>query len=99
MTSSEVSRIIEEEIGGDWSRSNLHGVDLKRCLVLPIKQIYEDSFVKGESLSLWLVLEENPDTKDGYKIIFGEESAQFGLAIQTIFIGYYGTFLETLAGM
>ena len=52
---------------------------------------------------LWTVLEETPD-RHGYKIIFDPENATFGLGILTdkdelMFIGYYGTFLETLEGM
>lgn len=33
MTSKEITELIETEIDGDWSRSNFHGVDLKKCLV------------------------------------------------------------------
>ncbi|MGI9105072.1 MAG: hypothetical protein ACR2G4_02360 [Pyrinomonadaceae bacterium] len=104
MTESEVSEIIEREINGNWSLSNAHGVDLKRCLIAPAKQIYEDSFRDGETLELWLVLEEAPEDKSGYKIVFDEKSGLFRLAIigfhqRDVFIGFYGTFLETLEGM
>src|SRR4051812_10817472 len=104
MESSEVSEIIEREINNDWSLSNWHGVDLKRCLVLPTKRIYENSFKENETIELWAVLEEIPEDKSGYKIIFDEESREFGLAIagqheHDVFIGFYGTFLETLEGM
>jgi hypothetical protein len=68
-----------------------------------------DSFRKEQTLDLWLVLEEKPGTKSGYKIIFDDQKQMFGLAIcgresekevfHDIFIGYYGTFLETLDGM
>ena len=104
MKASEVSEIIEHEIAGNWSLSNAHGVDLKRCLVVPTKQIYEDSFNQGETIELWLVLEEVPEDQSGYKIVFGEESRMFGLATkgfrnEDVFLGYHGTFLETLHGM
>jgi hypothetical protein len=105
MTASEISAIIEGEIGGDWSRSNAHGVDLRRCLVTPAEQVYEDSFKEGETLRLWLVLEERPADKSGYKIVFDEGSRMFGLATtnaargRDLFLGFYGTFLETLEGM
>lgn len=105
MKASEVSAIIEQEIDGNWSRSNAHGVDLKRCLIVPpVKRIYEDSFKEGETLALWLVLEEIPESSTGYKIVFDEASGMFGLAISgahnnDVLIGFYGTFLETLEGM
>jgi hypothetical protein len=105
MTASEISRIIEDEIGDGWSRSNAHGVDLKQCLVTPVEQVYEDSFKEGQTIMLWLVLEERPADKGGYKIVFEEESRMFGLAVSNVarerdlFLGLYGTFLETLEGM
>lgn len=104
MEASEVSAIIEREINGNWSLSNAHGVHLKRCLIPPAKQLYEDSFKEGETIELWLVLEEIPEDKSGYKIVFDERSRMFGLAIEgahkhDVFIGFYGTFLETLEGM
>ena len=105
MKASEVSEIVEREIDGNWSVTNAHGVDLKRCLVVPpMKRVYEDSFKEGETIELWLVLEEIPESKSGYKVIFDEESGMFGLATSgrranDVFIGFYGTFLETLEGM
>jgi len=104
MEASEVSEIIEREVNSNWSLSNAHGVDLKRCLVLPNKKTYEDSFRQGETIELWLVLEEIPEDRSGYKIVYDEKSAMFGLAVNSahaddVFIGFYGTFLETLKGM
>lgn len=103
MTALEVSAIIAREIAEDWYVSNWHGVALPNCLVEPVKRFYENSFQAGEWLELWLVLEENPSTKAGYKIVFDEAKGWFGLAIggqtQDVFIGYYGTFRETLEGM
>jgi len=104
MNASEISELIEREIDGKWSLSNAHGVDLKRCLVAPVKHTYRDSFKEGETLELWLVLEEVPEDKSGYKIVFDEQERMFGLAMSVvdqpdIFLGFHGTFLETLEGM
>jgi hypothetical protein len=103
MTPKEITQIIEGEINGDWSISNLHGCDLKRCLVLPQKKLYFDPSKETENYELWLVLEECPETTDGYKIVFGEERKEFGLAMSAIegdcFLGFYGTFLETYESM
>jgi hypothetical protein len=106
MTSAEVRAIIEAEIGGDWSQSNAHAVDLRRCLLQPRKVICRNTFPKlddGKPLSLWIVLEEMPGTRDGYLIVFDERQRMFGLAIwdgdTPVFLGFYGSFLNTLQGM
>lgn len=103
MTQADVTRLIEDEIGDDWSRSNLHGVVLKECLVSPVKGFYDDPAGNGPALEMWLVLVENLPGGGGYRIVFDEEEQIFGLAVpgkvNDAFIGYYGTFWETLEGM
>ncbi len=103
MTPKEIMQIIEREINGDWSISNLHGCDLKKCLVRPQKKLYVECFSKAENYELWLVLEECTETFDGYKIVFDEKRKEFGLAMSTVerdcFLGFYGTFLETYESM
>jgi len=106
MEPSEVTEIIGSEVAGDWSHSNAHGVDLKRCLVFPVKQLYENPVRNSTTgtIELWLVLEESPERKSGYKIVFDEKSRKFGLAIKdtqnkNAFLGFYGTFLATLDAM
>jgi len=103
MTSLQITELIEGEIGTDWSRSNAHGVNLKVCLVPPLLQEYQDGFEPEKQVSLWLVLEEDPVSQSGYKIVYSDLENMFGLAVcghdYAIFIGYYGTFLETLEAM
>jgi len=100
MKQSEISKIIEQEINGNWSLSNLHGVDLRKCLVEPVKQVFVDSFNEGKIIQLWLVLEEVPEDKSGYKIIFDEGTRMFGLATSNgVLIGFHGTFIKTLESM
>ena len=106
MTSEAVTRLVEAEIAGNWGRSNLHGVNLKDFLVPPKLRQYTDGFQPENQMSLWLVLEEDPVNKSGYKIIFDEQSGLFGLAVcgiewdvRDVFIGYHGRFLDTLKGM
>jgi hypothetical protein len=106
MTSDEVRLIIEAEIDGDWSQSNTHSVDLRRCLVQPRKVPCRNTFPKsdsGKSLDLWIVLEEIPGSRDGYLIVFDERRRLFGLAIwngdMPVVLGFYGGFLNTLRGM
>jgi hypothetical protein len=102
MKPSEITKIIERELDGNWSpEQNPHGVDLKKCLLMPpLKQVFKDSFQDNKDVKMWLVLEEDPEGKNGYKIIFEEETRKFGLATKNrIFIGFYGDLLTTLACM
>lgn len=101
----EITRIIEAEINGNWDLSNDHGVDLKKCLVSPVKYIYEDGVRDIKLVELWLVLEEDPENHSGYEIVFDEKKRKFGLATisahtnRKVFLGIHGSFLETLEGM
>ncbi len=107
MTPDEVKAIVQDEIlkashSGDLI-ANPHGVDLKRCLLAtPERRTYVDN---DQPVDMWLVLEEDPDSHAGYEIVFDETSQTFGLAtpgfdkIRFVFIGYYGSFLDTLKGM
>jgi hypothetical protein len=101
MTPKEISRIIEREIGGDWSATNLHGCDLKKCLIRPKKRkIY---FAGGKLKEVWIVLEELPETGDGFKVFFDDESRKFGLAQHSTPFGYachsHDTFMAAFESM
>jgi hypothetical protein len=104
MTPEEVAIRVKRDIGENWEISNAHGVDLRRCLVTPEKRRYEDISPAGETVELWLVLEEDPILRNGYKIVYGESRDEFGLAMRDdkdndIFLGYYGDFLTTFDAM
>ena len=109
MLAAEVRKRVEDEIGDDWTQSNLHGVDLQRCLLRdPVLTTCVNSFcdsAKPEDkdnepqLILWLVLEEDPVTKKGYQIVYNERTDLFGLAIGGTFLGFHGNFIATLMGM
>ncbi len=106
MTPDEVRAIVEAEIGNDWSRKNPHGVDLRACLVTPRVVSCQNTFPQlegGRPLDLWIVLEETPGKKDGYLIAFDERKHKFGLADWNgdipVFLGYHGSFMDTLEGM
>jgi len=102
MTPSEVRRIVESEIGDEWSRTNAHGCNLARCIVEPTLKEYENCFDSG-LIKLWVVLEEDPENLDGYQIVFDEHSRMFGLACLgnqgPIYLGPYGDFLTTYDAM
>ncbi len=103
MTSAEIKAIIICELQVERDLKNVSGLDLKKCLIEPIKQKYTDVNDSMRVNEYWTVLEESEDGK-GYKIYFDEETKMFGLAIlsnknERIDIGIYGTFLETLYSM
>ncbi|MHC4200212.1 MAG: hypothetical protein ACYSU0_09495 [Planctomycetota bacterium] len=96
--------MIEREVGTDRGRTSAHRCDLRRCLVTPSLQDFKSETEEDETVRLWLVLEENPDRRDGYKIVYGEDDGMFGLAMRLTngtdwFMGYYGTFLEAYDSM
>ncbi len=109
MTSIEVLEIVLREIDGNWSISNAHRVDLKRCLlpepVMSLFQVMSRNPDQSRIINLWLVLEEDPDTHYGYKIVYDEQENMFGLASKDqgenipIYLGPYGSFINTLEGM
>jgi hypothetical protein len=108
MTSEAVRQLVEREIAGNWDQTNAHGCDLRRCLVTPVLTEYRNLGVippadPPGTIWLWLVLDESPEDRSGYKIVFDEEAEMFGLAFRSsdgdVFLGYYGSFLNTYAGM
>ena len=111
MNAVDVARIIKDQVGTNESLPNSHGIDLRRCLTTPtlIKVIHRQVLrgkIKDSTETVWLVLEERPAEKDGYKIIFNEQRGLFGLASPgfpkdpfPVLCGYYGDFPTTLASM
>jgi hypothetical protein len=103
MNSQNIRSLIENEIGGNWDQSNAHGIDLRTCLVTPERRRYIDAGGR-ETIELWLVLEEDPSERKGYKIVFDESAGRFGLATTQqngpdVFLGLYGSFMKTLEAM
>ncbi len=111
MTSADLAVLVETEIGDNWSESNAHGVSLRSSLVRPdlikvIDRRVEDGRIHDEVIDLWLILEERPKTRDGYKIVYDERARSFGLATQgfkedsyPVLVGFYGDFWTTFEAM
>lgn len=67
---------------------------------------YKDEYynANNEKFTLWTVLDSDPSDKQSYKIVYDEDENIFGLAMADpegvkLFLGYYGTFMETLNDM
>lgn len=109
MEPREIAAQVEQEIAGQWSRSNAHGVDLRRCLVTPRLIRCRNTFPTPDApspreLELWLVLTEIPDSTDGYLIVCDQAAERFGLAItstedEVVFLGWYGGFWDAFESM
>ena len=108
MSPEALRKKIEDEIGGNWDRSNRHQIDLKQCLLpRPIQRVYENSQYQPDQhedpentrlLLLWLVLKEHGDDAK-YSIVYNERTNSFGLALGKTLIAFYGNFIDTLAAM
>ena len=92
MKPKEISLLIEKEIGGDWSITNWHNCDLKRCLIRPKKRKIQFG---AEIKEVWIVLEEKPETLEGFKVFFDDEIKKFGLVMPSNSFDYAVNSLDT----
>ena len=103
MTPREVRELVEREIGDQWHRSNLHGVDLRACLLEPRLTECLDP-VRGGRTQLWVVLSEVPGSDNCYGVAFDEGSKEFGLVefnpgSPPVLVGIHGGFLRAMEAM
>jgi hypothetical protein len=101
MTAAEIQKIVDRELSDPQEPlSKWTEAEVRERLVKPVKKIYQDSFEKGSTLELWLVLQERPGSSLGYQVVYDEEEKEFGLAEvkggQPVFLGYYGTLVESV---
>ena len=111
MQSKDVRKLIENEIGDDWTVTNHHDVDLRRSLVQPrkitvIERIVRNGKIEDRTIAVWLVLVELPETDEGYRIVMKEDEPVFGLASEgfpsdehLVLAGWYGDFMTAFVGM
>ena len=98
--------LVERQIAGNRTPTFGHVLDLRPCLVEPMRMTMDVLVGNVEhAAELWLVLEERPGFEQrGYRIAYDEDENEFGLAIdgksgRLLVIGYYGDFMETVAAM
>ena len=104
VNANELRKQIEAEIGNDWSRTNLHNVDLRASLLSEPRKIKVVDAGTEKDVEVWLVLEESPGTNAGYGVVYSEEDAAFGLVqfakgYEPCLFGIYGSFINTFDAM
>ena len=103
MDATAIRALVARDLAKNPGYSNPHGVQGDISSIAATKQVFEDGRSRGAKIELWLVLRERPDTHGGYIIVCDESRSAFGLAVDgkenPAFIGLYGSFTETLAGM
>ncbi len=106
MTPAEVRTLVETELANHLSPSSGSALDLRACLVQPRVVSFRNRSLGLESdqpIPLWIVLEETPGQRHGYRIVFDEQRHEFGLAVWDgevpVFLGYYGIFVDKLQAM
>ncbi len=96
------------EIDNKFDISNPHGIDIKKCLVLPpIIHSFKNSYDNFEPKDMWLILCEDPVNNNKGMIVYDETEKSYGLAFKDnrkhsfgfTFIGHYEGFLDTLMNM
>ena len=92
MKPKEISKMIENEINGDLSITNRHNCDLKKCLIRPKRRKIRFGV---ELHDVWIVLEENPETFEGFKVFFDDKIRKFGLAQHSEPTSYACNFHDT----
>lgn len=107
MEATFITAVIEKELTATTVLQNWHGIsieNIRQHLVPPHEEEFQSW--NGDPVKVWVVLDEIPDEpSSGYLVVFNPSSQKFGLGLKPhqdkpgTFLGTYGTFLETLAGM
>ena len=98
MTPESITALIDAELADRPEFANPHALDLPRCRVRPERRTFHDSFA-DRPFEAWLVLDERPPLRDGYRIVYGEERESFGLVTDDVLVGWYGGFVDAVEGM
>ena len=111
MTKEKILETVKAAIADRWEERNHHGINPRETLVEPKKIVLifrkvKDGQVIDSHLAAWLILEERPLEKNGYKIVASEDGLMFGLASAgfktdryPILVGWYGSFWSAFHSM
>jgi hypothetical protein len=91
MTAEEVFSLIEAEF------ASVNTLPRPFELLKPPQRGEFISDTDGAVWDLWLILNSPLGMGRGYKIVFDEQSRQFGIATApSVFVGFWGSFAQTL---
>jgi len=107
---AQVQRRVDVDLAALAEFKNLHGIELANLddFIVPLRhESFEQSSPRATSalIGLWVVLDEMPNTNEGYLVVYCPRRASYGLATKgnsrhrPSFIGFYGSLRETLEGM
>ena len=110
MDASALGRDFDRELAHASPLDNAHGITLENIaehrVVPPQLATFENA--GGPSgpaeIDAWIVLDECPDSDSaGYLVVFDPSAQMYGLAVKSdpvpVFIGCYGSLVETLNAM
>jgi len=111
LDADQIRLIVIDAIGDSWEETNDHGVDLREALVPPsLIKVLDCRVKEGEIhdavIDAWLVLIEDTESGEGYRIVASADGSKFGLAIDgvstgrpLVLCGWYGDFMDALRSM
>ena len=104
MNAQQVKQIVEAEIRGEWTRTNLHHVNLRVSLLETPEMVTAIAAGSEQEVQVWLVLVECPGDTNTYGVAYSEQDSAFGLiqfaeGYEPCLLGIYGGFWETFDAM
>ncbi len=95
----DILKIIRKEIKSTENKDIFKRYDFNRSLIPPKEILFVDGRNKSNKINLWLIFDENTESKSGYQVVYDEKTRKFGLAVRdyqkSTFIGFYGNFVDT----
>ena len=102
MTSNEVKAMVDKSLSKYMGYKNDYGCIVSKCLITPEKLLFVD--VDNSEVELWDILEEDPEKRDGYMVVYDEKEKLYGIAIHSVLkeliaLEFYKSFLEAFESM
>ena len=83
MDSSEVKKLLEEELARGEPFNNWHGItseSVRSCLVEPFPVRTDPDDLETQPRTMWVVLQEHRDPRDGYVVVYDPLSTEWIVA-------------------
>jgi hypothetical protein len=111
MDSGDVQLELERQLRAAPPLDNAHGITLENVrahiIAPPVLVRFENAGIPSgpPEVEVWIVLDECPESEDGYLVVYHPDSRMYGLALKKgfqgrgVFLGCYGSLVETLNAM